>query len=139
MLSIWAGFSSLWAQHYQKGYNEEEPAWTKNITPVILEFPKNKIFVLVNQNVFTGVFALFLMFFHSYSCRNVFIHQYKYLVFGKFQNRRGNIFCSRWFLFIISFLVLFNFISVEGNIIVWNFLFSDNNSIHVVYWKSRLW
>jgi hypothetical protein len=26
MLSIWAGFSSLWAQHYQKGYNEEEPA-----------------------------------------------------------------------------------------------------------------
>ncbi len=92
-------------QYKQKGYNEEEPAWTKNITPAILEFPKNKIFVLVNQNVFTGVFALFLMFFHSYSCRNVFIHQYKYLVFGKFQNRRGNIFCSRWFLFIISFLI----------------------------------
>jgi hypothetical protein len=34
--------------YYQKGYNEEEPARTENITPAILEFPKNKIFVLVN-------------------------------------------------------------------------------------------
>jgi hypothetical protein len=32
----------------QKGYNEEEPAGTKIITPTILEFPKNMMFVLVN-------------------------------------------------------------------------------------------
>jgi hypothetical protein len=46
----------------QKGYNEEEPARTKNITPTILEFPKNMMFVLVNKNVPTWVFVLFLMF-----------------------------------------------------------------------------
>jgi hypothetical protein len=32
----------------QKGYNEEEPAGTKNITPKILGFPKDMMFVLVN-------------------------------------------------------------------------------------------
>jgi hypothetical protein len=48
-------------QQRQKGYYEEEPTRTKNITPTILEFHKNKMFVLVNKNDHTWVFMLFLL------------------------------------------------------------------------------
>ncbi len=70
----------------------------KILPHTIFEFPKNMMFELYEWSEHKKQ--------HKNSCRNVLIHQYKHHVFGKFQNRRGNIFCLRWFLFIISFLLL---------------------------------
>jgi hypothetical protein len=68
-------------------------------------FPKTRCLYWWIKTFLHGFLCCFLCSLHLYSCRNVLNHQYKHLVFGEFQNCRGNIFCSRWFLFIISFLV----------------------------------
>jgi hypothetical protein len=71
-------------------------------------FPKTWCLYWWIKTFLQEVFCRFLCSLHSYPCKNVLINQYKHHVFGKFQNRRGNIFCSRWFLFIISFLLWSN-------------------------------
>jgi hypothetical protein len=47
-----------------------------------------------------SILCRFLRTFFSNLCENIFIHQHNYQLFEQVENRRGNLFCSRWFLFI---------------------------------------